>query len=615
MNDPLLEFYERELGFIREEGREFARRYPKIAARLRLSDAETVEDPHVARLIESFALLCARLRLKMEDEFPEICQSMLQTLYPQYLAPVPPVSICQLSLTDLSSEVPFGRRHRRGERIETEAIEGQQCVFRLCYDTQVLPLAITSAEYLTHPLPFHIEPSWKNEVNAALRLRLVCASDKLKLNQLEFDKLRLFLGGSTVCGNELYQAIMRDALGIALYPDKQPHGTSLSREVVSAVGFDEQQGLIDDDARTLKSYRLLWEFFVAPEKFRFVDIELGNVWQQAVGDSEVDLVVLLRRAQPTVQRDLRVDTIRLGCTPVVNLFSQHAEPIRLTESQTEYRVIPSARRPYGMELYSVDRVTASSPGGQEQTTYKPFHMPSHETSAAQPERYWHSSRRRRMSEDAEGDRGTEVYLTLVDLHSKGALDSEWTLHVMTTCCNRDLVARLPFGGDRPKVSLREAGGAVAARLITPPTPTRRPVGADEYYWRLISHLTLGHLSLAENGGHGAEALREILRLYNPTSEDEAQRAIQAIQTINYRRSVGRLSSDFGAGFCRGVDIDLTVDEERLVGMGAYLFASVLDHFFSLFATINSFTRLTVRTVGDNQPLYVGRPRAGTRFLI
>ncbi len=613
MIDPLLDYYERELEFIRGEASEFARRYPKIAGRLRLKNAETLEDPHVSRLIEAFALLCARLRIKMEDEFPEICLALLQALYPQYVAPVPPIAICQLSLTDKAIDIPTGRTHYRGEMLESEEIGGVRCMFRLCYDTQLLPLSIESAEYLESPLPFPVEASWKNDVQAAVRIRMTSQSEKLPLKDMQFDYLRFYLGGSNVLGNTLYAALMRDALGVTLYQPKNPSGVSLPSSTIASAGFADRQGLIDDDPRTIKAYRLLWEFFAAPEKFRFVDFQLSKCWTTAVGESQVDLVVLLRRSHPEL-RALRSDTMRLGCSPVINLFEQVADSTRLTANQTEYRIIADARKPRGVEVISVEQVTASSPGGQEKVVFKPFFMPSHRLDMESPERYWHSTRRRRLAEDNEGDRGSEVYLTLVDRASAPQPLDEWTMHVTTICCNRDMVSRLPFGGGAPSLVLQNAGGAVTVELLTPPTMTLRPLDSDEYYWRIISHLNLNHLTLLDNE-NGAEALREILRLYNPNDSEETKRAIQSIESVQYKRAVGRIPSSVGAGFCRGVEILVRVDEERLVGMGPYMFAAVLDRFFSLFSTINSFTRLTVHTLTGGEPLYAGPARAGDRILL
>lgn len=611
MTDPLLEFYNRELSFIRKEGREFARRNPKIAGRLRLSDEGNIEDPHVSRLIEAFALLCARLRLKIEDEFPEICHSMLQALYPQYMAPIPPLAICQLRLNDSALDSPLGYRVKRGARVESDPIDGVQCQFRVCYDTHLLPLVVSSVEYLEPPFPFELEKTWKNLAQAAIRIKLTGQSDKLALQTLQFDSLRLFLGGSVVLGNELYESFFRDAVGLLLCTNNRTAPIAVPRAAIEPVGFSESQCLLDHDPRTIQAYRLLWEFFALPEKFRFADLRLGDSWARAVGnENSIDVVVLLSRASSVLARELGNDTIRVGCTPVINLFEQRAEPFRHSETQSEYRIIPTSRKPQSMEVISINEVTASSPGGESQRVFRPFFCASHQSSEPEDELFWHSTRRTRLSEDSEGDRGTEVYITLVDLLSQPVDLSDWTVHVNTTCCNRDFVSKL-FGSGKPKVSMSEAGGAINAEFLTAPTPTMRPLTHGSYYWRLISHLSLNHLSLTDSP-KGAEALREILTLYNPADSDETKRAIQSLDSVSYKRSVARLNTGYGAGFCRGLDIEVVVDENCLVGMGAYMFATILDHFFSTFATINSFTRLTVRTIADQDPLMVGKPRAGDR---
>ncbi len=154
MIDELLDFYNRELKFIRDEGRAFASLYPKIAARLKMSTGDALEDPHVSRLVESFALLCARLRLKIEDEFPEVCQSLLQALYPHYVSPVPPVGICRFKATELTHENPEGVFIRRDARLESEEISGQACIFRTCYATRVFPISIVQAEFQRPPFTF-----------------------------------------------------------------------------------------------------------------------------------------------------------------------------------------------------------------------------------------------------------------------------------------------------------------------------------------------------------------------------------------------------------------------------------------------------------------------------
>ena len=91
MSDTLLAYFNRELDALRVLASEFAERHPKIAGRLRISE-ENVEDPHVSRLIEGFALLTAQIRQKLDDSFPELTDALLGQLYPDYQAPIPSTS-------------------------------------------------------------------------------------------------------------------------------------------------------------------------------------------------------------------------------------------------------------------------------------------------------------------------------------------------------------------------------------------------------------------------------------------------------------------------------------------------------------------------------------------
>ena len=147
-----------------------------------------------------------------------------------------------------------------------------------------------------------------------------------------------------------------------------------------------------------------------------------------------------------------------------------------------------------------------------------------------------------------------------------------------------------------------------------PTPTRRPINHDDWVWRLISHLSLNHLSLASDSK--GELLREVLGLYNSSDQEDVHKAIDSIRNVSYSRGTARLpDTGKGPGICRGIEIIIELDEEKFEGNGAFVFATVLDRFFSLFASINSFTRLIVRSKGESQVLYEGKARSGTKFLI
>ena len=91
--DPLLlNYYQRELTWLRNAGSAFAERYPKVARRLELSPGES-QDPHIERLLEGFALLSARLQRRLDDDYAEFSDALLEQLYPLALRPLPSCAI------------------------------------------------------------------------------------------------------------------------------------------------------------------------------------------------------------------------------------------------------------------------------------------------------------------------------------------------------------------------------------------------------------------------------------------------------------------------------------------------------------------------------------------
>jgi type VI secretion system protein ImpG len=212
------------------------------------------------------------------------------------------------------------------------------------------------------------------------------------------------------------------------------------------------------------------------------------------------------------------------------------------------------------------------------------------------------------------DNGTEVFLSLVDLGFSPSAPADWTVDIETTCLNRDLPHRLPFGGGQPRLQFTEGGALVSGiSCLTPPTRTLRPAMQRGTLWRLISHLSLSHLSLVD-GSEQADALREILRLYNFTDSPETQAIIDGVLSVNSRRVVGRVGRDLSAGFCRGLEVTLQFDEEKFAGSGLLVFASVLERFLALYVSLNSFTRLVALTKGKETVYRRWPPRTGEKVL-
>jgi len=280
----------------------------------------------------------------------------------------------------------------------------------------------------------------------------------------------------------------------------------------------------------------------------------------------------------------------------------------LTQTVSRYRIEPDARRPEGVEVWSVDGVSATDADGTR-IAFSPFYGIKH--GGHGPEHaFWHAERE--VGDPGRG--GSEVWLSLVEREFDAAFRAGATLSVETTCLNRDLPARLPFGGGQPRFEPVAGAGAISSiACLTPPTPTLRPPLGNGARWRLISHLALNHLSLMGEGAD--EALRETLRLYDYREDPETRAAIEAIAAIRAVPGAARVPGRAGPVACRGVEAEIEIDPEGFPPGGPYLAAAVLERFLTLHVGINGYVRLTARLKGRPGRLARWAPRTGDRVLI
>ena len=323
----------------------------------------------------------------------------------------------------------------------------------------------------------------------------------------------------------------------------------------------------------------------------------------------------MRRPSPNLERTVTAAAFALGCTPIVNLFPQTAEPIAIDHTTSEYRIVPDSRRPRALEVYSAVAITASDADGKRREIL-PFYSVQHslghhgtKQDAEQPT-WWLASRRPSDSDNP----GSEVYLSIVDPDFTPSTPPDHVLSIETLCLNRNRPERLPFGGGQPTLRLVNPVPLVKTmKLLTAPTPTLRPDYGQGGRWRLISHLSLNHLSLVSDGG--VEALKEMLILYDFRGSAETRALIDGVLALASRPGTARVKSRGQTAFCRGIDVSITFDESNFSGNGMFMMASVLERFLGLYASVNSFSRLTALVKGRSGVLKTWPARAGDRILL
>jgi type VI secretion system protein ImpG len=604
MADELLSYYNQELLYLTKLGAEFAERHPAAAGRLRIS-GDAVEDPHVSRLLQGVAFLNARIRRKLDDEFPELTDALLGQIYPHYLAPIPSMAIVSFAV---QRDLDESRLVRAGCEIETEAIGGEACRFRTTQDVPLWPLEIEAAALTGRPL---VGPASPRGCVAVLRLSLRCMAPEMTVGQLAPDALRFFLRGPSAEAMRLYELIFNDAAVIAVADSSgDPQPLLLDSSCIRPVGFGATEGILPYPARSPLGYRLLTEYFAFPEKFLFFELTGLAPKLRTLNGRSFEVYLYLNRSVTELERNISAASFALHCVPVVNLFRHRAEAIPLTHTTVEYQVIPDSRRPAALEVYSVDNVTVSTRSGDTHP-YSPFFGRTHAAARRRDSRFWHSTRR----SGVERDSGSEVFLSFVDLQGAPAAADDQVASIETTCFNRDLPAKLPFGGGRPHMRFVQAVPGVAGiACLTAPTPTLRLPSRKEGSWRLISHLSLNHLSLIDQAD-GAEALREILRLYDFRDAAETRAMIESVLKVRAVRGTARAPDPSMGALCRGLDISIEFDEQRASGTGVFLLACVLERFVAHYASINAYTRLTATVEGRAGVLRTWPPRAGDLALL
>jgi len=607
MRDELLVYYERELTYLRQMGAEFAEHYPKVASRL-LLEPNRCEDPHVERLIESVALLSSRVHLRLDDDFPEITQALLNVVYPHYTRPIPSMSVAEFRMREAS--IASVQRIPRHTMLYSRPVDGMPVRFQTCYDTDVWPLRIAEAQWLSID---RLDPPLKAQRAAAvLRLRLDCWQG-VSFAQLPLGSLRFYLNGEGALAHSLYELLANNCVSIVLRdpaPKFRQRPVELHPEALRAVGFEDHEGLLPYTHRSFGAYRLLQEYFSLPEKFFFFDLRGLDALRAAGFKSSAEILFLIspfERAerQESLAAGVSAKTIRLGCSPIVNLFPHAAEPIQWDQTQYEYPVVPDFRQSRASEVFSIDDVACTYEKSGETVAFEPFFSFRHGSASKAPT-FWSATRR------TGGPNGAgKMWISLVDLAGNPVTLNLDTVIVRCTCTNGDLPANMPVGDESGDFTLEEGAAIDRVVALRKPTPTLRPATGRDALWRLISHLSLNYLSLVEEG---REALQDMLRLYQTTSP-HLDRQVEGIAALSSARRFARVAGDHGISYVRGVRVQMELDESKFVGGGVYLFASVLEHFLAQYVSMNSFSQLAVRTPQRKEMLREWPPRTGNRILM
>lgn len=580
-NDSILRYYEAEMRYLRESGKEFAKAHPDRARLLNL-DRVGDRDPYVERLFEGFAFLTGRLRQKLDDELPELTEGLVSLLWPHYLRMIPSLSIVEL--------MPFAEKLQKTEVVPAGApvrsapinvpspggVEGSvprtiQCLYRTTQPVALQPVTIT-----------HAGPAVRHDGRSVIRIGFALEGSALR-NETNLSRLRVHLNADLPTAFAMHLAFTRqvDAIHWRIPEIRDGEPVLLAGVTIEPAGFSTEERLWPKADAAFSGYQLLLEYFTFREKFLFVDLCGLDVAKLPEGATRFELEIVLKHAYPADQR-FSAENVRLFCTPVINLFELDAEPIEIDHHETEYRVVPAGHQGEHVETYSVDAIATFDHDTAERYEYVPFATFRHRGGMLRheaPERYFHTRVRPGMS-------GLHETWVILGGHAWETMDTlpEESLSLRVTGTN----------GMLPRKGLREASlseiavstqSVAGVRNLVSPTLPLYPPTEDRFQWRVLSHLAPNFLSMMN-----AEVLRGALALYDWTSDELNRRRLAGILHV----SQTLIEEVSGGAVERGVLIEITLDSHAFSGEGdVMLFGELLHRFFEAYAEINLFTKLAI----------------------
>jgi type VI secretion system protein ImpG len=607
MNRPFLQIYNEELRHIREVAGDFAAAYPKIASRLSIDreSRDTCPDPFVERLLEGFAYLTSRAQLKLEAEFPRFTQGILETVYPDYLAPSPSAAIVRLEPKWEDKSLLDGLKVARGSLMSSLKLkdEATVCRFTTAHEVTLFPLEVTAANYLTRNIgELNLPPEFKMaRAGLRLRLRLRTAGPEAILSKLNCDRLPFYLHGEDHLPATVMEEIMARGMGVIIREagdNLHRRSTFLKMDSVRQAGFEENEAMLPPNPRSFEGHRLLKEHFILPQRALFVEFSGLKPALDRFAGKEFEIIVPLRERKDDITDFVVPSLFQLFCTPAINLFRRRTERAPISQSVHEFQLIVDRTRIFDYEIYSVEKVTGYGRTSSEEQPFFPFYLhQNHRTNAAAFYTCHRVPRALSESERRFGQRstypGSEVHVSLVDPDNAPFSPDLEQLSADCWVTNRHLPLDLAIGAGSTDFQAESHMPVVSIRCLAGPTPPRPSVAEGRFAWRAINHLSLNYLSLVSHGENGAEALRELLHLYVVDPHTRAQ--IDGIRKVSSRPGFARSPGAGPVTFIRGIEVDLTLEDDRFAGSGVYLFASAVEQFLARYVALNAFTRLTLHT--------------------
>lgn len=598
MEPHFLEYYNRELTFMREMALEFADKHPQIAGHLGIKGAG-IADPYVERMIEAFCFLSARTQIKLDAGFPEFTQRLLDVICPEFTAPTPSMGIVQLApdlqAGDLSRGYTVPRHSVMRSKLRPDS--PVRCEFRNSQPVTLWPLTLSEASLSTAPATLETFSAGSVDVShckGALRLRLQLAGEQTFDSLDGLENLPVYIQGDEHIVSRLFELIHRHFVALWITSDdSQQPVLQTGREALCFEGLSAEQTLLPLRWNIFHGHHLLREYLSFRQRFYFFTLRQLAGGLRKIHSNQAELIILLSELPSSLIAHVNASRFLLFCTPVINLFPKQLDQTVIDRSDNNFHLVADRCNPTGYEVFSVCSVSGMNENRRPEMVFKPLYQTRH-NEQSQSGRYFSLQRRPTLSphpDDSPGGEypGTELFISLVDQHDAPYCDNLRYLKIDAMVTNRDLPRHLS-GNEACELTMPDGVPASGASFVVPVTAPQPPLAAGDSAWQLIRQLSLNYLPLTGVPEYvGAEALRELLHLYSRGADPQATAQINGLYGCRTEAVTRRLKGQGLINYGRGVLCSLTIDEQGFSGCSPWLFGLVMADYLSRHVAINVFT--------------------------
>ncbi|MDR0625528.1 MAG: type VI secretion system baseplate subunit TssF [Holosporales bacterium] len=625
-----LDYYLREMDYLKNAGADFAQKFPQAASRLDFDAGETSTDPHVSRLIESFAFLTAKLQHRVDNVASGLTDALIDVLYPHLNRPLPAMSIARFNVNEGGNKpAKTGFTIHKGTSLSARASgDGGTCRFTTVYPLKLLPIKVIdvsivqNSAYHFAKVPNTIDFGYRKYSKLPLyfcEVTFECfngffselALDELLIHlNMEDKKMKMQFYKALTCGDFLVYCVCSEDTAIPMPP------RSLLRS-----GFTREEMAIPPANDESHAYQLLQEYMHFREKFMFFRITQLDFLKYLSDDTflqtnQLKLLLPLHNINIDLAEKIAADHLRVSDTPIINLYSTITDPISIDNRRTFYQVMPDAYKDRTSEVYRIDQAFAiEAKTGEVHEIAQYFSLREQASLLVDDDNEGNNERGGSGAEAAAVDQpsthkksmfwwshcvpthhenvtGFDTEISFVDLDFNVLSSPEYTVYTKSLCTNRFLAE------DVPRNAVLQLDRSAPINNVTCAQKPVAPLYCLEKgrnNARLISQLAVNYLGFPyKYDSNIKDYVWKVLTTHaDLTLKTKLDNMFSEIKSICVSHTTRRVGYEVWRGVVDGVQLDIDIMRSSFIDE-CFLLAHVLQQFFAMNCQINTFIALALR---------------------